>query len=264
MKKIVDSKYGIVYVLDGNCYLFIEYVVNSHIIVPELILKDYKDKDTRIYYINMENNNIMSSSVKRFNAKFGYYSLRFEEFLNRNYETNIGKIKKQIEKNMLDNPNLKQCTINIDEIQKFLDSSLIRNPQFVSDINKISVSSKAIYKGYNTEQLMRFQNDNMEYFFKKYNICILINMTDEGLIISSELFSNIFLKNVIVGLIVPLHPKYGIVMIPKNEKIYFPNNCYILIEDINILHHINQRIYLDCKRNLINVIGIKGDLIKLN
>lgn len=98
MKKIVDSKYGLVYVLDGNCYLFIEYVVNSHIIVPELILKDYKDKNTRIYYINMENNNIMSNSVKRFNAKFGYYNLRFEEFLNRNYETNIGKIKKQIEK----------------------------------------------------------------------------------------------------------------------------------------------------------------------
>ena len=263
MMEINRSKYWKVFNLNNNYYLIIEYVIDSHIIIPRLILKDFKSNDTRIYYIDSKTNKINSGSVRKFNTKFGYYSLMFEDFLNKNYETNIGKIKNEIEKSFFYDLNAEDCIILLDDIHKFLDSSLIRNPQFVLKVNEKSLSSKLIYKGYNTEFLMRMQSNSMDHLFKDFMLYLLINKTNEGLILSTEFFSNIKIKNNISGIIIPLHPKYGIVLMPNNKCFSFSNNHYIVIEDVNVLHQINHRIYLDCKKNMINVVGIKEDLMKL-
>lgn len=263
MNEINRSKYGAIFSLSSDFYLLIEYVVDSHIIIPKSILKDFKSEDTRVYYINSKTNKIKFGSARKFNTRFGYYSLAFEEFLSKNYENNIGKIKKKIEDVFFSNSDVKQCNIAIEDIQNFLDSSLIRNPQFVLDVNEKSLSSKLIYKGYNTEFLMNLQNNSIDHLFKDFIIYLLINKTNEGLVLSTELFSNIFIKDNIGGIIVPLHPKYGIVMVEKNKKLPFSNDHYMIIEDINIVRTINKRIYLDCKKNLIDIVGIKEDLIKI-
>ena len=263
MTEINRNKYWTAFNLDNNCYLIMEYVIDSHIIIPNLILKDFKSIDTKVYYIDPKIKKINSGSARKFNTEFGYYSLMFEDFLNKNYETNIGKIKKKIEDSFLKDSSLDKCIIPLDDIQKFLDCSLIRNPQFVFNVNQESLSSKLIYKGYNTEFLMMVQHKSMDHLFKNFVIYLLINKTDEGLVLSSEIFSNIFIKDSIAGIIVPLHPKYGIVIVPSNGGLPYSNDHFMVIEDVNILHQINRRIYLDCKKSGINVVGIKEDLMQL-
>ena len=69
------------------------------------------------------------------------------------------------------------------------------------------------------------------------------------------------IKENVHGLILPLHPKYGILIVPteyyqQQNKIY-TNKSYVAINDVKTIRNINKRIYLDCKSLGISVIGIK-------
>ena len=84
---------------------------------------------------------------------------------------------------------------------------------------------------------------------------------------SGEIFSNISIKENIQGLILQLHPKYGLLIVPnkyyqQQNKIY-GDKSYTVIDDINKLNRINKRIYMDCKSLGVDVISMKEDLEKI-
>lgn len=264
LNQIEKNKYGTIYEYNDNIFLIVEYVIDSHIIVSEFLLEDFKSSDTRLYYINTINSKIKKGSVRKFNTKFGYYSLRFEEYLNKNFETKMGNIKKKIEEFVINKSNEVHFFNLFNDVKSFLNMSFFRNPRFIEEINKTALSSRLTYKGYNSEDVANFYNQFGTKILEGMSIYIFVNRTEEGLLLSGEIFSNISLKENVHGLILPLHPKYGILIVPteyyrQQNKIY-TNKSYVVIEDVKIIRNINKRIYLDCKSLGIDVIGKKEDL----
>lgn len=267
LKPIFESEYEIIYEAGTNVYLYVEFVVNSHIIVPEVLLKDFQSSNTYLYYIDTKIDKIKRGSVRKFNTQFGYYSLRFEKFLSNNYETRIGNIKKKLNDFVFKKEQTVELENLFNDIKRFLNMSFFRNPRFIDEINNEAISSNIIFKGYNSESVALFSNDYGSNLLNGMNIFLIINRTGEGLVLSGEIFSNFSLNNDVHGMILPLHPSYGFAIVPTeyyNEQIKkYTDKCYMAITDIKVLHTINKRIYKDCKKVGANVIGHKEDLERI-
>lgn len=264
LTQIEKTKYETIYKFNENDFLIIEYVVDSHIIVSEFLLEDFKSNDTRLYYIDTVNDKIKKGSVRNFNTKFGHYSLKFEEYLNKNFENKMGNIKKKIEGFVIKKSNEVQFVDLFNDVKSFLNMSFFRNPRFIEEINKTALSSRLTYKGYDSEDVASFYNRFGTDILEGMSIYIFANRTEEGLLLSGEIFSNISIKENVHGLILPLHPKYGILIVPteyyqQQNKIY-SNKSYMVIDDVKTIRNINKRIYMDCKSLGIDVIGRKEDL----
>ena len=73
-------------------------MVNSHVYIAESILNRFciRDKDNRkiINYFDFKNNTIASSTTKKFNTSYGYYTEKNESILKSKAEEKIGNIIK--------------------------------------------------------------------------------------------------------------------------------------------------------------------------
>ena len=247
-----------------NIRLLIEHVVNSHILVPAVLLKDFMDDDKKLYYIDGKTEKISSGSVKKYNTQIGYYSKFFEIYLSINYENKIGEIKSQLNKFVFDKPDNIELNNLYNDIELLFKMSLFRNPEFVEQVNAESLSSILIKGGYSSEFIaFLFEKQDLG-LFKDNKLFIIKNTTEEGLILSNNIFSSINISKGYESAILPLHPKYGITIVPnelyeKKIKEYGPNS-YMIIDNINELRKINKWIALGSLNKKSNVIGKKSDL----
>lgn len=80
-------------------YIILEYVVNSHIIIPNSILEHfgYKSREgIKIDYLDMNDKIIKSEKTKKYKTEYGYYSKFVEDILNNDFETKIAMVTKEI------------------------------------------------------------------------------------------------------------------------------------------------------------------------
>ena len=262
--EIIQNNYYVIYEIEKQKYIYIEFVVNSHVLVPQCLLTDFLSDDKCLYYIETNTNEIVKSSKKKYNTVFGYYTKYFEEYLSKNYENKIGKIKKKIEKFVFDKVEQIQFVGLVEDVKSLLNMSFFRNPRFIKEINKESLSSKLINGGYKSEDVAMFYKSYGSNVLKDYKIYLLDNRTEEGLVLSEEIFSNILIHDANQSIILPLHPKYGILLVPKDfydsRRKEYGDNSYMVIKAVNILHKINNYIYMQCVKYKIDVIGKKEDL----
>lgn len=267
VNEIIKNNYYVIYEVKKQQYLYIEFVVNSHVLIPECLLSGFVSDDGFLYYIDTKTNKINKTSKRKYNTSFGYYSKHFEEYLSKNYENKIGIIKKKIEELVFKKVKQIQFRGLMEDIKSLLNMSFFRNPRFIEEINKESLSSNFISGGYKSEDVAMFYKNYGSNVLKDYKIYLLDNRTEEGLVISKEIFSSILIHEAHESMILPLHPKYGILLIPKEyyekRKKEYGDNTYMIINDLNNLNKINDYIYMQCNYYKIDVIGNKKDLEKI-
>lgn len=131
----------------NNNYIILEYVVDSHIIIPSSFLEKfgYKELDgKKIDYIDIKSKTIKSEKINKYNVKYGYYNKKIEEMLNEKFEKNIGEIRSKLKrwvkkKGMLE--------IKEDEIKTIVNFFLItwfRNPKRIEEYNEYSLTSEIV------------------------------------------------------------------------------------------------------------------------
>ena len=259
-----ENKYCCIYDIEKTTnQLLIVYAVNSHVQLPKLLLKNFRTNEL-LYYMDTSNNVIKKSSASRYNTKFGYYSLFFEEHLSRNYEKIIVDI--------LDNitPFINEETTNItmknleNKINKLFTMAYFRNPKFVKETNDKSVFAKFFYNGYDAEYLA-FTSERMNNnFINGFKPVPLVNNTDKGMLVLKSLISNFTIDGGVESMVMILHPKFAVALIPNSyyKKMILDqgDNTYLLINDEKQLKLMNRQIYFTAKFNNDDVIGFKEDL----
>jgi len=267
IKEKISDKYHLIYEMENEKYIYIQFIVNSHVLVPECLLKDFVSKDKHLYYIDTVDNKINKTSKRKYNTILGYYTKYFEEYLSKKYENKIGEIKKKIEELVFDRVKEIQFVGLSNDIKSLLNMSFFRNPRFIEEINKESLSSRLINGGYKSEDVAMFYENYGSNILKGYEIYLLNNRTTEGLVLSKEIFSNILIHDANESIILPLHPKYAVLLVPRayyeDRKRKYGENSYMIIKDLDTLYKINKYIYMQCKKYKIDVIGMKEDLEKI-
>lgn len=259
-----SNLYSALYNIVGtNNKAFIIYAVDSHVQIPRTLLNHFRT-DNYLYYINTSNNKIMRSSARRYNTKFGYYSLYFEDYLSKNYENIIVDIINTIlpfankEKKIITFTNLHE------KINKLFLMSLFRNPKYVEEINYYSVFSQIVDEGYDSEYIAYIGEKINRDYIKNYTPVVLINETNRGILTIKYLFSNLKIDGGVNCMLIPLHPKFAIALIP-NE--YYKNmikksgkQTYLKLSNDEDLLQLNKQLYYFAKFNNDDVIGLKKDL----
>lgn len=262
-----SNKYSCLYKIEGsNNKIYVVYAVDSHVQLPECLLKNFRT-DERLYYIDTsKNNKIVKSSARNYNTEFGYYSLFFEDYLSNGYEKIISEliikinsfINQEVKEIILDNLNKK--------INKLFKMAIFRNPKFVKQINEESVFAQLFDGGYDSEYLLTTEEEIDSNYIKDYVPVLFVNKTKKGILLTKSLISGIQVqKNNF--LIMPLHPKFAIALVTKR---YYEDmikelgeGSYIQIDEDSALAKLNFQIYLNAKEDNNDLIGQKNDLVDL-
>lgn len=266
---VQSNEYFNTYKLNDYNYMVIEFVVKSHIQLPEVILKDFMSDDYKLYYLEPSTKNISSSSVSTFNRELGHFMLWFEQYLSKEYETITGKVKKSLQE-FIDS-DLKQIDLTkyVIKIKELFSIALYRNPNFVKRINDKSLTSKLVYNGYSTEEIVRTLKEIGKFdFFTNFKVMICVNKTEIGFVTCKSNFSEIKIDDGNLSYIMPFSPRIAVMLV---ENSYYSQktkehgiDSYMIVDDSKKVIYINKYIYYFAKSlDDETVVGIKNDLITL-
>ena len=263
-----DNKYYMILEInkDKN-YIILDYVVNSHIIIPNSILEHfgYRTREgMKIDYLDVNDKIIKSKKTKEYKTEYGYYSKIIEDILNNDFETKIAMVTKEIH----DFRNKKCGEVlltkdKIENIYNFFDVTTYRNIKFLEQVNQGSVSS-LIMGDYTHDQLMDFIfNNNFPHVYEGLKVNIIINKTDRDFIINDTMISSIQCDKGNEIIIMPINKKECLALLPEEyyKKYLVNGNLYFMnIEDEKEVEKVNRHIYRFAKRNQENIIGTKEEL----
>lgn len=263
-----DNKYYTVFELKQNYnYIILDYVVDSHVIIPNSILQHFGYKTLSgmiVDYIDIDSMTIKSKKTKEYGTVYGYYSKFIEDKLNNDFETKIAMITKDIylfRNKKLDNMDF---TVNkIEDIYNFFDVTTYRNISLLKQVNEQSLSSILIGE-YTHDQLMNFVlSENFPHVYSGLKFNVIINETDRDFIISDTMISSIYCDNGNELVIMPINKKVCLALMKEeyykkyivDDKLYFMN-----IDDESEVGKINRYIFKQAKTKKENVIGTKKEL----
>lgn len=145
--------------------------------------------------------------------------------------------------------------------------SLFRNPKYVEEINNYSIFPQIIDCGYDSEYLAYIEEEINRNFIKGYVPVVLINETNKGMVTTKSFVSDLKVDGGINCMIIPLHPKFAITLVPDEYYKKMINEqgeqTYLKLNDDNYLCELNKQIYYCAKHNKDDVIGLKDDLDEL-
>lgn len=266
-----DNKYYMVIEINKEKnYIILDYVVNSHVIIPNSFLErfGYRTMDgMKVDYIDVNDISIKSKKTKEYKTEYGYYSKIIEDILNNNFETKIAMISKEI--NDFRNKKSKEVLFSkekIEDIYNFFDVTTYRNVKFLNQVNQGSISS-SIMGDYTHDQLMEFIFSNdVPHVYEGLKFNVIINKTKRDFIINDTMIASVICDNGNEIIIMPINKKECLALMTEeyykkyivNGKLYFMN-----IEDEKEVEMINRYIYRFAKMNKENVIGPKNELENL-
>lgn len=266
-KIINDNKYYVVIEINKNRnYIILDYVVNSHITIPNSFLEHFgyrTNEGIKVNYIDINNKKIKSQKTKKYKAEYGYYSKLIEDILNNNFETKMAMITKEIN----DFRNRKNLEVlftkeKIEDIYSFFDVTTYRNTKILKQVNEESIASK-IMGDMTHDQFMSFIfSKDFPHVYKGMKFNIIINKTQRDFIINDSMISSIVCDN---GneIIMPINKKECLDLLPEEyyKKYYINGELYFMnIENEEDVEMINRYIYRFSKKNNENIIGTKNEL----
>lgn len=267
-KIINDNKYYVVIEINKNRnYIILDYVVNSHIIIPNSFLEHFgyrTNEGMKVDYIDINDKKIKSKKAKKYKTEYGYYSKLIEDILNNNFETKIARITKEIN----DFRNRKNSEVlftkeKIEDIYSFFDVTTYRNTKILKQVNEKSIASK-IMGDMTHDQFMSFIfSKDFPHVYKEMKFNIIINKTQRDFIINDSMISSIICDNGNEIIIMPINKKECLALLQKEyyKKYYINGKLYFMnMENEEDIEMINRYIYRFAKKNNENIIGTKREL----
>lgn len=262
-----NKYYTVIEIQKDKNYIILDYVVDSHIIIPKSFLDKfgYRTIDgMKIDYLDIVDNSISSKKTKEYKVEYGYYSKYIEDLLNNKFETKIANITKEV--NKLKNRKSNELLLTkelLEDIYNFFDVTTYRNIKFLEKVNNNSLSS-SIIGDYSHNQLLEeiFMN-RYTHVYKGLKVNFIINKTNRDFIINDTMISWISCDKGNEIIIMPLNKKVCVALLQEeyykkyivNGKLYYMN-----IEDEKEVEMVNRYIYKFAKDNNENVIGTKSEL----
>ena len=143
---IEENKYWTKIKINNN-YIILEYVVDSHILIPSSFLEKFGYKELgvkKIDYIDIGSKTIKSEKINKYNVKYGYYNKKVEEMLNEKFEKNIGEIRSKLKRWMKKKGMLEIKEEEIKIIVNFYLITWLRNPKRIEEYNEYSLTSEIV------------------------------------------------------------------------------------------------------------------------
>lgn len=249
--------------MDSKNHIIFYYVVNSHILIPQSILKrfGFKKNGWKVNYISYPYSEIFESKIKDYGAEYGYYDMYIEKEIEKRYECKIGKFTKELNdwtSKSYDEENT-DYTFNETLVLDIFDMAMYRNPKYLKFYNENSIASKAFGDATPSEFMDFTFRHNFPAIFKDLRANIILNDTEKNFIINKSMISIIrFNESNDDVIIMPITQKLCLALITEafyNEMKTDTGVCYMYINDSEQIDLINEQIFRFATFNNEDVIG---------
>ena len=128
-------------------YIILEYVVDSHILIPSSFLEKFGYKELgvkKIDYIDINSKTIKSEKINKYNVQYGYYNKKVEKMLNEKFEKIIGEIRSKLKRWVKKTGMLEIKQDEIKTVVNFFLITWLRNPKRIKEYNEHSLTSEIV------------------------------------------------------------------------------------------------------------------------
>ena len=162
-------------------------MVDSHVLIPKLIFKNFHNERQELFYYDFENEEIKKGHAKTLYTQMGYYSDYVEDFLGKRIESPLGSVVKHIA-----NTDFQSCEglpKDYEEtIYRYVYSLVSRAPGMVDAINKNSVFFQLLSE---RDRHDIAAHDGLMWsiekkWLKDYKIGFLVNNTSERFVLPTR------------------------------------------------------------------------------
>ena len=182
-------------------------MINSHIVLPRFLLKNFEIGHTFWYY-DIEGSFIAKGNASSFNTEKGYYTDETEEILNQAVETPFSSLLNKYMDAVLHDDVFEMSPADIGLIKRFFYSILCRNPYILKQINNHSVFfqflPEADQHGY--AAIAGIQEGERSDLFKEYEAAFYINPTVTPFVLPNCGIYSLIIKNAQL-IVFPVSPK---------------------------------------------------------
>lgn len=194
-------------------------MLNSHIQMPKLLLKNFQNRYNHLCYYDVSKQLIgTKGSAKSINTEYGYYSENTEKYLEQQIETPFSNILKYLDEIGVADKKIVPVRTNITEvIFDFMYSLVARSPSFHEMINESDSFLSQLPKEEKRDYIIKtgINTSRENSIFSEYIVTFMFNKTDVPFVLSMNGIYNYILNgNNVVNL--PITPKIAICLIHKN------------------------------------------------
>lgn len=152
---------------------------NSHIQIPNFILKQFRSPNGQVLHLDLDNNRIRSCSSKDLGTEYGYYSDEIEDYLNKEIENPFAYYVTKIILFTKGNKDKLQLLIIVeDTCKKFVTAAIYRSRYVMDYFLKNSYTAFMLSDQMNHDQMVFFgtqKNNGIMPALQSHKMSVIIN-----------------------------------------------------------------------------------------
>ena len=235
-----------------------ESFVNSHIQMPESILKKFTNAGGGLFHYDVQAGEIKRGHAKTLNSEYAFYSREMEDKLSKEIETPFGRIIKYLESNefaeYVDSPRQIEEVSN-KYIYALLARTVARNKKATA-LDEIHIMHVPPYMQHDALLVSAFELAEVNELFKDYFVTFLVNKTNIPLVLPMS--GAYDFDDIIVA---PVTPWRGVVWVKKKKNLVEPlingDKCKVFLADKQEdVMKLNIRAFdYECQNNRRNIVS---------
>ena len=221
--------------------------IRSHIQIPKTILKHFQDEldsERKIWYLDIESNQICRKSAGLLGTSKGYYSKDGEAYWSKTIENPIGKLNQQVL--AFCSGELQSTTFHpndMDVVKRYIQSAIVRSESTFAAM-KTAISNPECYKGQQLHDALSIIGmtvvgeitDALD--FDNMIATILVNRTEQNFVVPRNCFYCV-MRNSYPNYIMPISPKGALLLLP-GDQIHNSSGNYGIIDDPEQIKILNK------------------------
>ena len=221
-------------------------LINSHIQIPNCILKQFRSpKSKTVYYLDLNDLRIRSCSSRLLGTEHGYYSKAMEEYLNREIETPFSKIVSETV--LFAQKRTEKIFINDayeNTIKKYMTAAMARSRRCLNSFMKASSTAALLDPQANHDSVVLFstlQNGGINTVIQNHEVHLIVNESERVFVVPRNCFYSFEYKECTCYAL-PISPICVITLVPESYPIdyYGEEACYLhVIDNANTVWEFN-------------------------
>lgn len=216
--------------------------MDSHILVPKVILKQFVNENQNFYKYEIEHKRISLGYPKSTFTQKDYYSKTMEEMLNKNIESKLIELVAYANSLHEEHEIFKISTEMLDLAKLYFRSLIARSPDICSGINEHSVFFQLLRKqdqhDYAVDSAMT--NKIMDDLVEKYNFSFILNKTSIPYVLPIRGLYD-YSINGVSCINIPLNSHSAIFLTQKGKCIHSDANyAYMYVNEKPHIHLMNK------------------------
>lgn len=216
--------------------------INSHIQLPNGILKQFRESSGRVFYLDIGEKHIGMTSTKAIGVETGYYSDKTEQYLNHEIETPFFALTAKVRAFVDGNSEVLTLPIEAENtFKKYITGSMVRSDLALNTFLDSSVTADQHSPQRNRDDLIGIAtrcNAGIVPIIENYAMAILVNRTQKNLVVPRNCFYTVPFNGA-ECIVAPISPICALLLLPENCATNFISDGMVYIDiphDIEVMN----------------------------